>query len=330
MSEKSEHLKRATVPELDSILGEQISVLGDGFIRVIDYMGNDSAIVQMARTSYGSGTKTIRDDRGLIRYLMRKWHSSPFEGCELKLHFRVPMDIWRHIVRHRAAVESNGMFDDPSVNEYSTRYSVAIDSANQTPQHKWRLQSSGNRQGSSGYLDAEEGAVLSKTEQRLHAFSREVYESRLRLGVAREQARKDLPLSTMTEAYWKMDLKNVLDFLWLRLDEHTQEETRFYAEAISKIVSVWVPLTWEAFLDYRVGALNLTRLDVEILRAIEAVRHGEDLEVLHKTYQTFGWLDLNENGRVKRDRERDEFEMKAIKLHLPAEFYPTAFYPGDE
>lgn len=242
-------LERPRVPELDAILGQIIPVLDEptqpgvdyagGFVRVIDYMGNDAAIVQAARVSYGAGTKTFREDARLIAYLLRNRHTSPFEMCEIKLHVRVPMDIWRQWVRHRTA----------SINEYSTRYSVAIDAMHQTPPDKWRKQSETNRQGSDGYLPVEIGEYLSQRERELHRIAREIYMERIRLGVAREQARKDLPLSTYTEAYWKIDLRNLLHFLRLRMDAHAQEEIRRYAIVIgTEIVARWVPMTWDAFV----------------------------------------------------------------------------------
>src|SRR5262245_57741941 len=210
MAEQGERLERPHVEALDEILGVSFQVLDDGFVRLIDYMGSDESIVQAARVSYGKGTKKVHEDRGLIRYLLRHRHTTPFEMCEIKLHVRVPMDCWRQWIRHRTA----------SVNEYSTRYSIAIDAAQQTPPDDWRLQSSGNRQGSAGTLDAEKGAALTAREGELLRLTRAHYEERLAAGVAREQARKDLPLSTYTEAYWKIDLHNLLHFLALRMDAH--------------------------------------------------------------------------------------------------------------
>ena len=177
-------------------------------------MGTDESIVQAARISYGQGTKQVHQDRGLIRYLMRHRHTSPFEMCEIKLHVRVPMDCWRQWIRHRTA----------SVNEYSTRYSIAIDAAQKTAPTDWRLQDMGSRQGSGGTVPSELGKNLSSKEEELHKCSRDVYNERLNCGVAREQARKDLPLSTYTEAYWKIDLHNLLHFLSLRMDRHAQYE----------------------------------------------------------------------------------------------------------
>ncbi len=177
-------------------------------------MGDDRAVVQAARISYGTGTRHVHEDRALIRYLMRHSHTTPFEMCELKLHLRVPMDTWRQWIRHRTA----------NVNEYSTRYSVAINAAQRTPSDQWRLQSTVNRQGSARNLPTDIGARLSSDERELQDKARGVYETRIAAEVAREQARKDLPLSTYTEAYWKVDLHNLLHFLNLRMDEHAQKE----------------------------------------------------------------------------------------------------------
>jgi thymidylate synthase (FAD) len=157
------------VPDLDAILGEPLRVLDDGFVRLIDYMGSDASIVQAARVSYGEGTKKVHEDRGLIRYLMRHWHTTPFEMCEIKLHVRVPMDTWRQWIRHRTA----------SVNEYSTRYSVAINAAQRTPVDRWRSQSTGNRQGSGHYLGRDVGQRLSDREGEIQEISRTIYEERL-------------------------------------------------------------------------------------------------------------------------------------------------------
>ncbi|WP_411824385.1 FAD-dependent thymidylate synthase [Leptospira sp. 'Mane'] len=295
-----EPIPRISVPSLDAILGKPIPVLDDGFVRLVDYMGSDEAIVQAARTSYGKGTKKVSEDRGLIRYLMRHRHSTPFEMCEVKLHIRVPMDTWRQWIRHRMA----------NVNEYSTRYSVAIDSAQATDPDRWRVQSVGNRQGSDGYLDLEKGNHLTEKEKELQSLSNSIYQERLDMGVAREQARKDLPLSTYTEAYWKIDLHNLLHFLALRMDDHAQLEIRLFAKTIGEeIVSKWVPNAWEAFLDYRVRSLSLTQYDKEIIAAIN--RSGK--EEAKKLAIQFGLLD--ESGTSsKKSRERDELEIKLTDL----------------
>jgi len=268
VSKEKEHLDRVRVPELEEILGHAFPVLDDGFVRLIDYMGNDDSIVQAARVSYGKGTKSVSDDRGLIRYLMRHRHTTPFEMCEVKLHVRVPMDLWRQWIRHRTA----------NVNEYSTRYSIAIDNARITGVDEWRLQSEINKQGSEGGLDADTGQRLTDRETEAQTYLKEVYEERIELGVAREQARKDLPLSTYTEAYWKIDLHNLLHFLNLRMDHKAQLEIRQYSEIIGEeIVQKWVPLAWEAFMDYRHGSVSLSSDEVEVLSLLNDGRK-EDVD----------------------------------------------------
>jgi len=299
----AERLTRPTVPELDAILGEALPVLDDGFVRVVDYMGDDRAVVQAARVSYGAGTKLVSEDRGLIRYLMRHRHTTPFEMCELKLHVRVPMDAWRQWIRHRTA----------SVNEYSTRYSIAIDAAHRTAPDQWRSQATGNKQGSGGPLDPAVGEGLSERERELQELARRVYRERLEAGVAREQARKDLPLCTYTEAYWKIDLHNLLHFLALRMDPHAQKEIRDYATVIGEqIVARWVPLTWEAFLDYRFHARTLSRIEGEILAAIGAGDRERALAVAREA----GWLEPGRGGVLRRHRERAEFEAKLLSWNL--------------
>lgn len=278
---------RSSKPELDAILGQELKTIGNGFIRVIDYMGTDEAIVQAARVSYGAGTKKVSEDRGLIRYLLRHRHTSPLEMCELKLHVKVEMDTWRQWIRHRMA----------SVNEYSTRYSEAIDDIRATLPGEWRLQSKNNKQGSAEHLNENAGAILSLGEQDLHEHARSVYKARLDAGVAREQARKDLPLSNYTEAYWKIDAHNLMHFLALRMDSHAQLEIRSYANVIGEIFAKWLPLTWEAFNDYHPlrGAMILTRLDLEVLRDSAKAT-------------SFGW------HVTKNNRERLEFEAKCLKM----------------
>lgn len=264
-------------------------------------MGGEEAIVQAARVSYGEGTKRVHEDRGLIRYLMRHGHTTPFEMCEIKLHVRVPMDTWRQWIRHRTA----------SVNEYSTRYSVAIDATQRTAPEEWRAQSTGSRQGSTGYLPLAEGRRLSVEEKRLQMTARELYERRLAAGVAREQARKDLPLSTYTEAYWKIDLHNLLHFLRLRMDGQAQHEIRAYATVIGKkIVAPWVPSVWEAFLDYRMDAIQLSRVEMEILNAINSNAQDYACSVATK----HGILKRGTDGKLMPNRERAEIESKLRAL----------------
>ena len=302
MNKEKERLERTRVPELDEILGETFPVLDDGFVRLVDYMGNDDAIVQAARVSYGKGTKSVSDDRGLIRYLMRHRHTTPFEMCEIKLHVRVPMDIWRQWIRHRTA----------NVNEYSTRYSLAIDTSRTTGPGEWRLQSEINKQGSEGGLDTDAGQRLTDRETETHHFLKEIYEERIELGVAREQARKDLPLATYTEAYWKIDLHNLLHFLNLRMDHKAQLEIRLYAEIIGeKIVQKWVPVAWEAFMDYRHGSVSLSGDEVEILSLLNAGRTDEAGELLFNAGFT-----IKDGESVKPTLEGRELAAKLERMGM--------------
>jgi thymidylate synthase (FAD) len=297
-----ERLRRPGVPAMDDLLGRAIPVLDDGFVRVVDYMGSDASIVQAARVSYGEGTKRVHQDRGLIRYLMRHRHTTPFEMCELKLHVRVPMDAWRQWIRHRSA----------SVNEYSTRYSLAIDAAQTTTPDAWRRQAAGNRQGSEGFLPVAEGRTLTEAERALQNEARRVYEERIAAGVAREQARKDLPLSTYTEAYWKIDLHNLMHFLRLRMDPHAQLEIRAYAEVIGhEIVAAWCPVTWEAFLEYQMQGLAFTGREARILSHLVAGR----IDDAREEAAAAGWLERGKKG-LRRNRERIELEAKLERLGL--------------
>jgi thymidylate synthase (FAD) len=298
----------STTPDRATAVGplrwKKFPVLDDGFVALVDVMGDDGSVVQAARVSYGEGTRKVSDDRQLIRYLLRHAHTTPFEMAELKFVVRVPMDCWRQWIRHRTA----------SVNEYSTRYSLAIDSMQATGAEEWRSQATTNRQGSAGLVDAGAGAALSQAEHELQAFSRKVYEERLEAGIAREQARKDLPLSTYTEAYWKIDLHNLLHFLALRMDAHAQLEIRRYAETIGhEIVRPLFPLVWEAFLDYRVEAMRLTRLDREVIGRLVAQSAGHGFPASHDAFlaaQDPSWRDL------ARSRERDECLEKLVTLGL--------------
>ncbi len=300
--EEIEVLEKIKVPLLDEILGKKFQVLDDGFVRVIDYMGSDESIVQAARVSYGKGTKKVSEDRGLIRYLLRNRHTTPFEMCEIKFHVRVPMDAWRQWIRHRTA----------NINEYSTRYSIAIDASQKTNPDEWRIQSKDNKQGSEGFFDKETGIKLSNQEEELQNFTRKVYHERLELGVAREQARKDLPLSTYTEAYWKVDLHNLLHFLSLRMDLHAQYEIRAFANVIgSEIVSRWCPIVWQAFKDYNVNSMNLSSIEISVLKNIVS---GNKVAAI-KIAEDMGWL-KSKDGSLSKNRERSEFESKLVTLGL--------------
>jgi thymidylate synthase (FAD) len=300
----AESLQRLSVPELDAVLGQPFPVLDQGFVRVVDYMGTDSSIVQAARVSYGAGTKRVREDRGLIRYLLRHAHTTPFEMCDIKLHVKVPMDTWRQWIRHRTA----------SVNEYSTRYSIAIDETQQVEDGEWRAQSGSNRQGSEGLVDNELAGRLSEQERALHDLSRRVYQERLEAGVAREQARKDLLLATYTEAYWKTNLHNLLHFLSLHMDDHAQLEIREYARTIGEeIVSRWCPVTWEAFLDYRVNSMSLSDPELSCLKPTLAGDRASAIDVALER----GLLRDRKGERIVT-REGREFAAKLERFGLEA------------
>jgi len=286
---------------LDQLRWKKFPVLDNGFVCLVDCMGDDAAIVQAARVSYGEGTKSVSDDRTLIRYLMRHQHTTPFEMAEVKLLVRVPMDIWRQWIRHRTA----------SVNEYSTRYSVAIDAATETPPGEWRLQNTTNRQGSEGFLATEEGEKLSDQERDFHRQARALYDNRIEQGIAREQARKDLPLCTYTEAYWKIDLHNLFRFLFLRMDPHAQLEIVQYATTIGEqIVRPLFPLAWEAFSDYMLSAMRLSRLDQEVIAKLTATGNIPATNEQFLKAQDTAWQSL------ERCRERDECCEKLRRLGL--------------
>jgi len=302
MANQDPILSRPRSEALDELLGKTFPVLDDGFVRVIDYMGTDASVVQAARVSYGAGTKQVSEDRGLIRYLLRNRHTTPFEMCELKLHLRVPMDCWRQWIRHRTA----------SVNEYSTRYSVAVDACQTTRPDQWRSQALDNKQGSGAAIGPQLGEQLSASEAEFQAASKALYNQRLEAGVAREQARKDLPLSTYTEAYWKIDLHNLLHFLALRMDAHAQYEIRAYASLIGKqIVSQWVPSTWEAFLDYRFNGMALSAKESQLLALLAQGQRVEAKQLLFE----LNWLQERPAG-LKESREAGEFKAKLGKLGI--------------
>ena len=294
------------IAQVESLHWKKFSVLDDGFVCLVDVMGDDSSIVQAARVSYGEGTKTVSDDRTLIRYLLRHRHTTPFEMAEIKFLVRVPMDCWRQWVRHRTA----------NINEYSTRYSLAIDAAQTTDPGEWRTQAEANRQGSGDSLPAELGQRLTQEETELQSKIRDVYQGRISSGVAREQARKDLPLATYTEAYWKIDLHNLLHFLALRMDSHAQLEIRQYATTLGEqIVAPLFPIVWEAFLDYRMQSTFLTRLDSGVIQRLSASAAAAGIappfsDAAFMAAQDPTWVALN------RSRERDECRSKLQGLGL--------------
>ena len=264
--------RRPTAPALEEVLYQVLPVLDHGFVRVVDYMGDDAAIVQAARVSYGKGTRRVNEDRGLIRYLMRHHHTTPFEMCELKLHCKLPIFVARQWIRHRTA----------NVNEYSGRYSILDREFYLPPADALCVQSTGNRQGRGASLEAERAAavlqLLRDDATRCYDHYQELLNEdeagrTLRPGepsLARELARINLTLGFYTQWYWKIDLHNLLHFLLLRGDAHAQEEIRAYAQAISDVAQRWVPLAWEAFVDYRLEAMTLSRAEGEAVRAMLA------------------------------------------------------------
>lgn len=261
--------KRSTVPEVEEILFDPIKVLDHGFVRVIDYMGDDSAIVQSARVSYGKGTKKINQDAGLIRYLMRHKHTTPFEMCEIKFHLKMPVFVARQWIRHRTA----------NVNEYSARYSV-LDREFYIPSvETLASQSFKNHQGRSDEALSDEEAkrviqILKGDSDNCYNHYQELMNvddkgeiiDANRKGIARELARMNLPINIYTQWYWKIDLHNLLHFLHLRADSHAQYEIRVFAEKMLDIVKKWVPITYQAFMDYTVNSQNLSAKSLEVVK----------------------------------------------------------------
>ena len=274
--------RRPTVPALEDRLYLPVPCLDHGFVRVVDYMGDDAAIVQAARVSYGRGTKTVHGDRGLIRYLMRHRHTTPFEMCELKLHVKLPIFVARQWIRHRTA----------NVNEYSARYSV-MDTEFYLPRPEdLAVQAIDNRQGRGEVLTEDEAAEV------LHLLKRDAvqaFDSYQHLiegpGLARELARIGLPLSAYTQWYWKVDLHNLLHFLSLRMDSHAQYEIRVFADAIGEVVADWVPLAWEAFCDYRLGGATLSS---QALQVVRRRLRGEVVTVEDSGLSAREWRELEE------------------------------------
>jgi thymidylate synthase (FAD) len=264
--------RRPTVPALEEILYQPLPVLDHGFVRVIDYFGDDGAVVQAARVSYGKGTKKVSDDRNLIRYLMRHRHSTPFEMCEIKLHVKLPIFVARQWIRHRTA----------NVNEYSARYSI-LDREFYVPlPAQLATQSQSNRQGRGAVM---QGAEAERALAAIETLSSDAYEAYTALlnedqfgnvqkpereGLARELARMVLPTNYYTQWYWKIDLQNLLHFLSLRADAHAQYEIRVYADVIADIVSKWVPLAFEAFRDYRMTGAAVSGPGMDVIKRLLA------------------------------------------------------------
>ncbi|WP_395463118.1 FAD-dependent thymidylate synthase [Wolbachia endosymbiont of Cantharis cryptica] len=254
----NEATKRVTVKEIDEILYEEHKVLDHGFIRVVDYMGSDSAIVQAARVSYGKGTKQISQDEALIKYLMRHHHTTPFEMCEIKFHVKLPIFVARQWIRHRTA----------NVNEYSARYSI-LDNEFYIPKpEQVAKQSDNNKQGSGEAFDSNTSKEIidSLTNDSNLVYSR--YSKFIEQGLAREIARTNLTLNYYTQFYWKIDLHNLLHFLRLRADKHAQYEIRVYAEVMLDIIKKWVPLAYGAFVEYCLESVCISRTGLEIIRRL--------------------------------------------------------------
>ena len=262
--------KRVTSLELEKILYEAIPILDHGFIRVIDYMGDDSSIVQAARVSYGKGTKKVSTDEGLIRYLLRHWHSTPFEMCEIKYHIKLPIFIARQWIRHRTA----------NVNEYSARYSILDKEFYIPAPDKLAAQAVNNRQGRGDVLEGDQAKevldILKEDSQRTYENYEKMLNERYdgsvidenKSGLARELARMNLTLNSYTQWYWKTDLLNLMNFLFLRADIHAQYEIRVYADAMIETLKKWVPITHSAFLDYRVGAAHISAKGLNVIKSL--------------------------------------------------------------
>ncbi|MDM7932064.1 FAD-dependent thymidylate synthase [Tabrizicola sp.] len=251
---------RAVSEGMEAHLYRAQPVLDHGFIRVIDYMGDDAAIVQAARVSYGAGTKHVQNDEGLIRYLMRHWHSTPFEMCEVKLHVKLPVFVARQWIRHRTA----------NVNEYSARYSILDREFYIPAPDQLAAQSTVNNQGRGEVLQGEEAArvleLLKSDANRAYDHYEAMLSQDGQQGLARELARMNLPANIYTQWYWKVDLHNLFHFLRLRADPHAQYEIRVYAEAIAACVRDWVPLAYGAFEDYRIGGVTLSAKAIAVLK----------------------------------------------------------------
>ena len=285
--------KRVTAPELEKILYEAIPILDHGFIRVVDYMGNDASIVQAARVSYGKGTKKVSTDAGLIKYLMRHWHSTPFEMCEIKYHVKLPIFIARQWIRHRTA----------NVNEYSARYSILDKEFYLPAPENLAAQSKINRQGRGEIIEGEQAKKVlellksdaEQTYSNYETMLNERYDGSViddkEVGLARELARMNLTLNTYTQWYWKTDLLNLMNFLRLRADHHAQFEIRAYADAMLDTVKRWVPITYEAFLDYRVGG---TEVSAKGKSVIQNLIKGEQVSAEQSGLSKREWNELME------------------------------------
>jgi thymidylate synthase (FAD) len=273
----SAQTRRPTVAAVEELLFEAMPVLDQGFVRVVDYMGDDAAVVQAARVSYGAGTKRVSEDEGLIRYLLRHRHTTPFEMCEIKFHVKLPIFVARQWIRHRTA----------NVNEYSARYSLLDREFYVPAPEHLAAQSDSNRQGRGDVLEGVEAAralrwLKDDAEQAFDHYEAMLNEDKTATGydpegqgLARELARMNLPLSTYTQWYWKTDLHNLLHFLALRADAHAQYEIRAYADVMLDVVAKWVPAVFRAFSDYRMGGYELSAPGMDVIKRLLA---GEAVE----------------------------------------------------
>ena len=288
---ETEPTRRVVAAALEDILYEPLPVLDQGFVRVIDYMGDDGAIVQAARVSYGRGTRRVREDAGLIRYLLRHRHTTPFEMCEIKYHVKLPIFVARQWIRHRTA----------NVNEYSARYSVLDREFYIPAPETLAAQATRNRQGRGDTLTGEEAArvldILREDSARAYADYQEMLNEDdvgnvidpARDGLAREMARMNLPLNIYTQWYWKIDLHNLLGFLSLRADSHAQYEIRAYADAMLESVKRWVPLTYAAFEDYIMGGASISATGLKVVRRMLA---GEEVSQADSELSAREWREL--------------------------------------
>jgi thymidylate synthase (FAD) len=290
--------KRVTAPELEKVLFEAMPVLDHGFIRVIDYMGDDTSIVQAARVSYGKGTKKVSTDSGLIKYLMRHWHSTPFEMCEIKYHVKLPIFIARQWIRHRTA----------NVNEYSARYSILDKEFYLPSPEHLAAQSKNNRQGRGNIIKGDQAKKVlnllkkdaEQTYDNYEMMLNERYDGSIidekETGLARELARMNLTLNTYTQWYWKTDLLNLMNFLRLRVDHHAQYEIRAYADVMLDTLKKWVPITYDAFMDYRVGGTEVSAKGKII---IQKLIKGEKVNVEESGLSKREWNELMEAFNLK-------------------------------
>ena len=283
--------KRVIATKLEEILYEALPILDHGFIRVIDYMGNDNSIVQAARVSYGKGTKKVNTDSGLIKYLMRHWHSTPFEMCEIKYHVKLPIFIARQWIRHRTA----------NVNEYSARYSILDKEFYLPTKENLAAQSTNNRQGRGEVISGNQAekvlGLLKDDAERTYKNYEEMLNERYdgsvidesKTGLARELARMNLTLNTYTQWYWKTDLLNLMNFLRLRADHHAQYEIRAYADIMLDTLKRWVPITYDAFIDYRVGGTEVSSKGKEVLKKLI---NGESVSIDETGLSKREWNEL--------------------------------------